>query len=140
MGLSSVKIAVIAGAAADAAPLVSTLRQAGCDVSLHDGGLGGRIGDLPAGWVTVDAQTFAALHEELAAARAALDRARADLEDRKLVERAKGLLMMHRGLAEPEAYRAMQKMAMDRKRKLVDIARSILEFAELLGGPDDPIP
>ena len=54
------------------------------------------------------------------------------LEERKLVERAKGILMKQSGYAEEEAYKAMRKIAMDRNMKLVDLARSIIAAAELL--------
>jgi len=49
------------------------------------------------------------------------------LEDRKTIERAKGLLMKARGLDEPTAFRRMQKLAMDSNRKLVQVARMVLE-------------
>jgi response regulator NasT len=52
------------------------------------------------------------------------------LEDRKLVERAKGVVGRRVGLDEQEAFRRMRKMASDRNRKLVDIARTILTAEE----------
>lgn len=51
---------------------------------------------------------------------------RQTLEDRKLIERAKGLLMKKTGLNEPEAFRRMQRMSSDTNRKLVEVARLIL--------------
>ena len=48
------------------------------------------------------------------------------LEDRKLIERAKGLIMKKLSLEEPDALRAMQKMACDKNKKLVDVARLVL--------------
>ena len=48
------------------------------------------------------------------------------LEDRKLIERAKGALMRRTGLSEDEAFRRLQRLASDRNRKLVDVARMIL--------------
>lgn len=54
------------------------------------------------------------------------------LDERKLVERAKGLLMQLRGLAEADAYHAMRKMAMDRNIRLVDVANKLLAMNELL--------
>ncbi|MDR3438214.1 ANTAR domain-containing protein [Telmatospirillum sp.] len=65
--------------------------------------------------------------------RSELDKARSTLAERKLVERAKGILMKRRGLGEEEAYKLMRKMAMDQKARLVDIANKIIEAAELLG-------
>ena len=65
--------------------------------------------------------------------RAELNKAKSTLAERKLVERAKGILMKRRHCDEDEAYRLMRKMAMDQKSRLVDIANKIIEAAELLG-------
>ncbi|MGD2075417.1 MAG: ANTAR domain-containing protein [Gammaproteobacteria bacterium] len=62
-----------------------------------------------------------------------LDRTRSELAARKKIERAKGIIMMQRGLNEPAAYRLMRKAAMDQNRRLVEIAESIIAAAELLG-------
>lgn len=52
------------------------------------------------------------------------------LETRKLVERAKGVLGVQMGLSEPEAFRWIQKAAMDRRIGMVDVAKTILEQLE----------
>jgi two-component system, response regulator PdtaR len=52
------------------------------------------------------------------------------LETRKLVERAKGVLGIQMGLSEPEAFRWIQKAAMDRRIGMVDVARTILDQLE----------
>lgn len=65
--------------------------------------------------------------------RAELDKARTSLAERKLVEKAKGILMKSRACGEDEAYAAMRKMAMHQKSRLVDIANKIIAAAELLG-------
>ena len=52
------------------------------------------------------------------------------LEDRKILERAKGILMKRTGLDEPEAFRRLQKLARDNNRKLVDIAKNIVMAEE----------
>ena len=49
------------------------------------------------------------------------------LEARKLVERAKGILMRRTGCSEPEAYRILQRSSQDRSKPMVDIARTVLE-------------
>lgn len=64
--------------------------------------------------------------------RQELKRARDELADRKLVERAKGILMKQKSVDEAEAYRLMRSAAMNGKMKLVDIARSVVTAAELL--------
>ena len=65
--------------------------------------------------------------------RLELDKARTTLAERKLVEKAKGILMKRRKVDEDEAYRLMRRMSMDQKRRLIDIANKIIEAAELLG-------
>ena len=64
--------------------------------------------------------------------REELDEARSQLEERKLVDRAKGIVMRMKGLPEDEAYALLRKTAMNEKRKLVEIARSIITAAEVL--------
>ena len=66
---------------------------------------------------------FEALRQEAADARQAL-------EDRKVIERAKGILMKRTGLAEPDAFRRLQKLASSKSKKLVDIARSVVTAEE----------
>jgi response regulator NasT len=70
--------------------------------------------------------------EEGQALRRELAAASKKLSERKLVERAKGLLMQKRGLAEEEAYRALRKLAMDRGRPLAEISRDLIEMAKVL--------
>lgn len=54
------------------------------------------------------------------------------LNERKTVERAKGLLMQLRQLNEADAYNAMRKMAMDRNIRIVDVAEKLLAMNDLL--------
>jgi response regulator NasT len=54
------------------------------------------------------------------------------LEDRKVIEKAKGILMKKTGLDEHDAFRRLQKLASDKNRKLIDIAHSILTAEEAL--------
>lgn len=64
------------------------------------------------------------LHAELSRAKTALD-------ERKIVERAKGVLMRERRIGEEEAYRALRRLAMDRNKRIVDIAEAILTYAQV---------
>lgn len=64
--------------------------------------------------------------------RGQLAEANSRLAERKLIERAKGLLMKSRNLDEEEAYSALRKAAMDRNLKLSDVAQRIVDAAELL--------
>jgi response regulator NasT len=54
------------------------------------------------------------------------------LDERKLVERAKGIVMARSGLTEEEAYRRLRRLAMDRRRCLAAIAREVLASQSLL--------
>lgn len=62
-----------------------------------------------------------------------LEEARSELEDRKVIEKAKGILMKTRGLTEEEAYKLLRTTAMNQNRRLVDIAQSLVTAADLLG-------
>jgi response regulator NasT len=69
-------------------------------------------------------------HEE--ALRRELAEARSQLAERKVVDRAKGLLMQRHQIAEPEAYARIRKAAMDKGLKMTDIAQRIVDAADLL--------
>jgi len=70
-------------------------------------------------------------HQE--ALLAELDSTRGELQDRKLIERAKGILMQRQSLGEPEAHARLRKAAMNKGVKLADMARQVIDMAELLG-------
>ncbi len=74
----------------------------------------------------------AARHSEFQALEAEVDRAQQALEDRKLVERAKGLLMSALGLTEPDAFRRLQLTARERNLRLADVAGRIVDQQSLL--------
>ena len=61
-----------------------------------------------------------------------LDEARTALEDRKLIDRAKSILIAQRKLTEAEAYALLRKTAMNQNRRIVDIAQSLVTAAGLL--------
>jgi len=60
------------------------------------------------------------------------------LLERKVIERAKGLLMSRSGLTEDQAYRRLRRAAMDNRRPMVDVARDMLALESVLG--DLPAP
>jgi two-component system, response regulator / RNA-binding antiterminator len=68
---------------------------------------------------------FSRLQRELAEARS-------QLGERKVIERAKGILMKMRGLSEEEAFTLLRQTAMNEKKKLADIAQSVVTAAGLL--------
>jgi response regulator NasT len=61
-----------------------------------------------------------------------LEAARSTLVERKLIERAKGILMSRHRVSEDEAYHRLRRTAMDRSMKLADVARHVVDMAELL--------
>ena len=61
-----------------------------------------------------------------------LDSAKDALEERKVIDRAKGVLMKAKKLSEDEAYVLLRKTAMNENKKIVEIAQSVLTAAELL--------
>ena len=61
-----------------------------------------------------------------------LDRAKSALEDRKVIDRAKGILMKAKNLSEEEAYALLRKTAMNENKKIADVAQSVITAAELL--------
>ncbi|MBC9880330.1 ANTAR domain-containing protein [Bradyrhizobium sp. INPA01-394B] len=68
---------------------------------------------------------FAKLQEEL-------ERTKSQLEDRKVIEKAKGILMKVKGLTEDEAYVLLRSTAMREKKKIGEIAQSIITASEML--------
>ncbi len=57
------------------------------------------------------------------------------LEDRKIIEKAKGILMKKAGLNEQDAFRRLQRLASDKNRKLIEIAQMIMTAEEALEPP-----
>ena len=63
-----------------------------------------------------------------------LDEARTALSDRKIIDRAKSILMSQRGLSEPDAYALLRSSAMNQGKKIVDVAQALITASDLLGG------
>jgi two-component system, response regulator / RNA-binding antiterminator len=66
-----------------------------------------------------------------------LEQAKSELEDRKVIERAKGILMKTKRLSEEDAYALLRKTAMNQNRKIAEIAQSLITAAGLLGPEDE---
>ena len=66
-----------------------------------------------------------------------LEEARSELGNRKLIDRAKGILMTTRGMSEADAYALLRKTAMNQNRKISEIADSLITAAGLLAPPED---
>lgn len=61
-----------------------------------------------------------------------LTRMRSSLDERKVIERAKGLLMAHKRLGEEDAHKTMRQMAMNQNRRMLDVAEAVLSLADVL--------
>jgi len=68
-----------------------------------------------------------------AALRSELEEARTALAERRLIDRAKAILMKSRGLSEADAYALLRKTAMNQSRKIADVAQALITASELLG-------
>jgi response regulator NasT len=66
-----------------------------------------------------------------------LEEAKSELENRKIIDRAKGILMKSRGFSEEAAYALLRKTAMNQNRRIADIAQSLVTAAGLLGPGGD---
>ncbi len=98
--------------------------DAGVSAYVVDGMSAERIGPI-IGAAIARFEQFQALKREL-------DETEEKLADRKVIERAKGILMKSRNLSEEEAYRALRKQAMERNARLAEVARQVVAVAGLL--------
>ncbi len=72
------------------------------------------------------------LRQQLAETRSELDLRTTELQERKLIDRAKGLLMQRQTLTEQQAYERLRKAAMDKGLRLAEVAQRMLDVADLL--------
>ena len=61
-----------------------------------------------------------------------LEQTKTALEERKVIDRAKGILMKAKKFGEDDAYALLRKTAMNEKKKIVDVAQAVITAAELL--------
>lgn len=98
--------------------------QAGVSAYVVNGMAAERVGPI------IDAAV--ARFEQFQVLRRELDQIGEKLADRKVIERAKGILMKTRNLSEDEAYRALRKQAMENNARLAEVARQVIAVAGLL--------
>jgi response regulator NasT len=91
------------------------------------------VDGLDSGRVNSIVEVACARFDEFQRLKYELADANLKLSERKLVERAKGILMKSRGLPEDEAFHALRKLAMSKKLRLGEVAQQVIESAELLG-------
>jgi response regulator NasT len=70
---------------------------------------------------------------EFQALKDELDSTKNQLFERKIIEKAKGLLVEKKNISEDDAYKSLRNMAMDKNKRIVDVAESIINAFELLG-------
>jgi two-component system, response regulator / RNA-binding antiterminator len=90
------------------------------------------VGTIPNERLTPVIDAAIARFEEFKHIRTELADTKIKLEERKIVERAKGLLMKQRGLDEDAAYEMLRSMAMKRNMKLADLSSQLMDAAKLL--------
>jgi len=78
-------------------------------------------------------QTAVARFQDYQALRRELAETKTTLAERKILERAKGILMKQRGLSEEEAYQLLRKSAMNHNKRIVEVADGVITAFELLG-------
>lgn len=98
--------------------------QAGVSAYVVDGMAAERVGPI--------INAAVARFEQYQSLKREFDEVEEKLADRKVIERAKGILMKSRGLSEEDAYRAMRKQAMENNARLVDVARQFIAVSGLL--------
>lgn len=90
------------------------------------------VGTIPSERLVPVIDAAIARFEEFKNLRNELLQAKTKLDERKVIERAKGLLMKQRGLDEDAAYEMLRSMAMKKNMKLADLSDQLLQAARLL--------
>ena len=90
------------------------------------------VGSIPNERLRPVIDAAVARFEEFKQLKAELQIANSKLNDRKVIERAKGLLMKQRGIEEDEAYSLLRNMAMQKSMRLATLADQVVEAAKLL--------
>ena len=85
-------------------------------------------------------QMAVARSRELKDLRQSVNTLETTLRERKLIERAKGILMTRRNMPEAEAFRFLQRQSQDRRMPMAKLAESIVQADELLDSPQQPEP
>lgn len=123
-------VSTVAEVVADrVAPVIVLSDDAGAEqvAAVRDAGAHGFLPAFPSRSALLPAVELAiARFAEIARLAAEIDAAARRLETRKLIDRAKGLLMTHRGLTEPEAFRWIQRTAMDRRKGSAAVAAQVI--------------
>lgn len=90
------------------------------------------VDGLTPGRVRAVVDVAVARFQEVETLRRELDVAKTSLAERKLIDRAKGILMRARGISEEDAYNLLRSKAMSEQKKLAEIAQSVITASEML--------
>ena len=90
------------------------------------------VGALEAQRIQSILQVAVTRYSEVQKLKQDLLKTRTQLEERKIIDKAKGLLMKHKHYTEDEAYQALRKMAMDKNKRIIEIAEGITATFDLL--------
>lgn len=90
------------------------------------------VGTIASERLTPVIEAAVARFEETKRLREELEQANTKLDERKLIERAKGILMRQRDLDEDEAYKMLRSMAMKKNMKLADLSSQLIDAAKML--------
>lgn len=90
------------------------------------------VGELTGARVQTIIEAAIARFSEFRALQQELEKTKMSLAERKIIERAKEVVAQQRGSTEAEAYQALRKMAMNRRKRLAEVAQDVLSVAEVL--------
>jgi response regulator NasT len=116
---------IVMFASDDAPEIIRDAVRAGVSAYIVDG--------LEASRVKAIVEVAVARFAEYQRLREELADANRKLEERKLVDRAKGILMKTCGMSEEEAYQGLRRLAMDRGKRVGEVAQQVIDMAGLLG-------
>lgn len=91
------------------------------------------VDDVQAHRIPVIIELAVARFEKMQTLNAELQQTKNRLSERKLIEKAKGLIMQQNHLSEDEAYSQMRKSAMDQGRSMAELSKRIIEVFDMLG-------
>lgn len=115
---------IIIFAADDTTDTINQIVKAGVGAYVVNGLETSRINSI----ITIAVARF----KEQQRLKSELEKTKSKLEERKLIDRAKGILIKTRGFSEDEAYHTLRKLAMDRNMAIGEMAKNVIAMAELL--------
>ncbi len=115
---------IIIFAADDTTDTINQIVKAGVSAYVVNGLETSRINSI----ITIAVARF----KEQQRLKSELEKTKSKLEERKLIDRAKGILIKTRGFTEDDAYHTLRKLAMDRNIAIGEMAKNVIAMAELL--------